>query len=66
MEAVEKWAEFVRTHSRSEWKPPVNALIQAVYEKADDFYKRLEKTEKGRAILERLEADRILRAKQNN
>ncbi|MEK6894230.1 MAG: hypothetical protein AABX10_02090 [Nanoarchaeota archaeon] len=59
MDAVEKWAEFVRISPRSEWKHSVDMLINAVYEKADEFYKRLEKTEKGREILKRLNEDKI-------
>ncbi len=33
MKEVEKWAEFVRTHSRSEWKPISNKLINADFDK---------------------------------
>ena len=64
MESVERWAEFVRTHPRSEWKPAVDALINATYEKADEFYVRLKETEKGREILKRLMEDRISRVKR--
>ncbi len=64
MEAVELWAEFVRTHPRSEWKMSVNALINATYEKADEFYLRLEETEKGREILKRLMEDRLSAGKR--
>ena len=59
MEAVERWAEFVRNNPRSEWKKAVNTLINAAYQKSDEFYKRLEKTEKGRKILERLKEERM-------
>jgi len=59
MESVERWAEFVKTHSINEWKPVIDAFINAVYEKADDFYKRLEKTEKGREALKRLMEERL-------
>lgn len=59
MEQVERWAEFVRSNPRWKWKQAVNLLINAQYEKADDFYKRLEKTEKGREILERLRKERL-------
>ncbi len=70
MEGVEEWAEFVRTHPRSEWKPISNKLINADFErlkaerikiKEKRFYKNLEKTEKGREILERLKRVRIER-----
>ncbi|MDP4039296.1 MAG: hypothetical protein Q8P57_01840 [Candidatus Pacearchaeota archaeon] len=59
MDAVERWAEFVRTHDRNEWKPGIDAFINSVYEKADDFYVRLQETEKGREVLERLREDRM-------
>lgn len=58
MEQVEKWAEFVRSNPREKWKEPVDLLINAVYEKADEFYKRLEKTEEGRKILKRLNEEK--------
>ena len=59
MEQVERWAEFVKNSHRKEWKDAVNLLVNATYEKADEFYKRLEKTEKGRQILERLKEERL-------
>lgn len=59
MESVERWAEFVRTHPRSEWKPVIDAFINAVYEKSDEFYKRLEGSEEGRVALERLKQERL-------
>ena len=61
MESVIKWAEFVRTNSREKWKPQVSMLIDAVYEKSQEFYNRLEKTEKGREILKRLKEARMAR-----
>ncbi|MEK6811537.1 MAG: hypothetical protein AABX96_03445 [Nanoarchaeota archaeon] len=65
MESVERWAEFVRTHPRSEWKPVVNTFINAVYEKADDFYNRLAKSEEGREILKRLNEERVRSAQES-
>ena len=59
MESDEKWAEFVRTAPRNEWKKVMDVFIDAVYEKSDEFYKRLEQTEKGREILKRLLEDKI-------
>lgn len=55
MEQVERWAEFVKRSPRWKWKQAVNLLVDAQYEKADAFYKRLEGSEKGREILKRLE-----------
>lgn len=57
-ESIERWAEFVRNNPREKWKKAVNVLINATYQKASDFYKSLEKTEKGREILERLIEER--------
>ena len=65
MEFVERWAEFVRNSPREEWKKSVNLFIDSVYQKSDDFYKRMEKTEKGREILARLKEER-LRVKKNS
>ncbi len=58
-EALVKWAEFVKTSPREKWKPQVNLLINATYEKSAEFYKRLEKSEKGREILARLKEERL-------
>ncbi len=59
MEEVERWAEFVRTHTRREWKRKQNIFIDAQHDIAKRFYERLEKTEEGRKILERLKKARI-------
>lgn len=59
MEQVERWAEFVRVSKRSEWKPGLNDFINAQFRKAENFYKRLRETEKGREILERLKEERV-------
>ena len=61
MEEVVRWAEFVRNNPRSKWKKAVNLLINATYQKADEFYKRLEKSERGREILDRLKKERLCR-----
>ena len=59
MEEVERWANFVRVHSRSEWKKRQNIFINSQYDKVKSFYDRLEKTEEGREILERLKKERM-------
>ncbi len=59
IEQVQRWAEFVKNNSRDKWKPPINDLINSQYEIARRFYKNLEKTEKGREILDRLKAERF-------
>ena len=57
-EALEKWAEFVRSNPRWKWKRAVNLLVNATYQKSQEFYSRLEKTDKGREILARLMEER--------
>ncbi|HLC54685.1 MAG TPA: hypothetical protein VJK07_03625 [Candidatus Nanoarchaeia archaeon] len=64
MESVEKWAEFVRAHPREEWKRVVDVFVNAVYEKSQAFYARLEKTEEGREILARLKVERLKSVKR--
>ncbi|MBI2449725.1 hypothetical protein HYV49_05510 [Candidatus Pacearchaeota archaeon] len=59
MEQVEKWAEYVRNNPRDKWKKVINLLMNATYQKADEFYKRLEKTREGREILARLKKERL-------
>ena len=59
IEQVQRWAEFVKNNSRDKWKPAINDLIDSQYEIAQRFYKNLEKTEKGREILERLKKERL-------
>ncbi|MBU0977594.1 MAG: hypothetical protein KKD18_04205 [Nanoarchaeota archaeon] len=54
MEFVERWAEHVKSVPRKKWKAEQTAFINAVFEKANSFYERLEKTKEGRVILERL------------
>lgn len=61
IEQVERWAEFVRNNPRDKWKKVINLLMNATYQKADEFYKNLENTEEGRKILERLKKARAER-----
>ncbi|MBI3334763.1 hypothetical protein HYZ97_04725 [Candidatus Pacearchaeota archaeon] len=61
-EALIRWAEFVKDNPRALWKRAVNVLINAQYAKADAFYERLLKTEKGRKIFEKLREERIKKA----
>ena len=63
MEQVERWAEFVRVNPRQKWKKYVNLLLDATYQKADEFYERLEKSEEGREILKRLKGARVEKGK---
>ena len=48
MENVRKWAEFVRTHDRSVWKPSLKEFIDSQIIIGNRFYKRLEKTPNGK------------------
>ena len=59
MEEVERWANFVKVHPRSEWKGKLNIFIDAQYDIAKRFYKRLKENEKGKEILERIKKSRI-------
>lgn len=52
---VDFWADYVRTHPRSVWKPQLDSFIDSQIEIANRFWRRLEK-EKGRE-----EKDRLLR-----
>jgi len=59
MEQVERWAKFVKTSSRREWKKAVNLLVDEQYKKATKFYNMLNESEKGRKILEKLRKVRV-------
>jgi len=58
-ESLVKWAEFVRDNEREKWKKQVDVLINSTYQKSQEFYKRLEESEKGREILKRLKKERM-------
>ncbi len=46
-EQVIRWAEFVKTHTRSVWIREVGPLIDSQIIMANAFYERLAKTEGG-------------------
>ncbi|HEY6586520.1 MAG TPA: hypothetical protein VIY97_05035 [Candidatus Methanoperedens sp.] len=46
-EQVIRWAEFVKTHSRSIWIREVGPLVDSQIIMANAFYERLAKTEGG-------------------
>ena len=58
MEEIDRWAQFVKTHPRSEWKTKLNIFIDAQHDMAKRFYKNLEKIKKGREILEKLREEK--------
>ena len=41
------WANFVKTHPISEWKPQVSGLVDSQISMANSFYERLAKTPGG-------------------
>jgi len=47
LEAIDRWAEYVRT-SRGAWKKEHAAFINAQFEKAEEFYRRLAKQPGGK------------------
>lgn len=57
--ALVRWAEFVRDNPREKWKRQVDVLINAVYQKSDDFYQKLKQSEEGNKILARLKKARL-------
>ena len=59
MEQVERWAKFVRNNSRSKWKPRLNAIINAQFEIASRFFKKMAESDEGRGILKRLREEKI-------
>ena len=62
-EFIERWADYIKSVPRSEWKPKLDSFINAQFEKSLEFYKRLEKTEKGKVILQRLKEERMSKKK---
>jgi hypothetical protein len=58
-EFIDRWSDYIKSVPRSEWKQKLNIFIDAQFEKSLEFYRRLEKTEKGRIILERLKKERV-------
>ncbi len=51
---VERWALFVKNNPRSAWSMDLKNLIDSQITKANDFYKYLSKTSKGREKIRRL------------
>lgn len=58
---VKFWVTFMKTVDDSVWSKQQNVVINSQIENVREFYKNLEKTEKGREILERLIKSRIER-----
>ena len=57
-EFIDRWAEYVKSAPRREWKQKINLFVNAQFEKSIEFYKRLEKSERGRVILKRMKEER--------
>ncbi len=58
-EQIERWAAFIKNKPQEEWRPKFNEFINAQFLLARKFYKNLEKSEKGREILENLRKKRL-------
>ena len=56
---IKYWAEFMKINSDEVWSKGQKDLIDSQFDIAQRFYKRLEKTEKGREILKRLKEERL-------
>ncbi|MEK6908871.1 MAG: hypothetical protein AABX23_02360 [Nanoarchaeota archaeon] len=57
--SIKYWAEFMKLNSDEVWSKGQADLIDSQFIKADEFYKNLVKTEKGREVLKRLNEDRL-------
>ncbi len=53
-EQIERWAEYVRTHSVSEWKAHLKPFLDGQIIMANRFYKKLAETAEGRKKIEEL------------
>ncbi|MBS3099062.1 hypothetical protein J4462_02525 [Candidatus Pacearchaeota archaeon] len=58
-EFIERWASYVKSVPRKEWKSKLDSFTNAQFEKSLAFYERLKKTEKGRVVLKRLKEERV-------
>lgn len=60
---IKYWTEYMKRNSDEVWSEGQKGLIDAQFQKADEFYKRLEETEKGREILKRLREELLNKSK---
>jgi len=51
LEFIERWADFIKNKSQSEWRPKFNEFIDAQFDIAKRFRDNMEKTEQGRENL---------------
>lgn len=58
IQQVERWAEFCRDNP-AEFRKHLNVFLDAQIIKAREFYKRLNRTENGRTILNKLKAEKL-------
>jgi len=56
---IKYWAEFMKRNSDEVWSEGQKDLIDSQFQKSDEFFERMGKTEKGREILARLKEERI-------
>lgn len=60
-EQVKRWAEYVRDNPREKWKKELKDFLDSQMIIARRFYKRLEKSSKGREILDRLKRAKMVK-----
>ena len=58
IQQVERWAEFCKNNP-SEFRKYLNAFLNAQIIKAREFYTRLNNSEDGRVILNKLKAEKL-------
>ena len=58
-EQVERWANYINLTPQDVWREDLNKFINAQFEIAEKFYKKLGKTDEGRLILSRIKQAKI-------
>jgi hypothetical protein len=56
---IKYWVEFMKRNPDEIWSKGQKDLIDSQFQKADEFYADLGKTEEGREILERLKEEKL-------
>ena len=59
---VKFWVNYIKSVNDSVWSKQQNIVIDSQIQSAREFYKNLEKTERGREILRRLRKAKLKRA----
>lgn len=58
-EQVERWAEYVRTHPRSEWIKHIKPFIDSQIIMANRFYERLSQTPEGLSKIKLIRKEKL-------